>query len=92
MNNIPTAEKFLEKFKNKSTHYADQDYDEDRLIKALKEFAELHVQAALKAASEKATTITAWKTKFVGLENIGYKEEVVYEKSILEAYPLNNIQ
>jgi hypothetical protein len=92
MYKIPTAEEFLEKIKNKSTHYADQNYDEERLIKALKEFAELHVQAALKEASEKATTITAWKTKFVGLENVGYKEEVVYEKSILNAYPLKNIK
>lgn len=82
MEKIPTAEEFLQNYKNDSDHYADQDYDERRLIKALKEFAQLHVEAALKEAS--ATDIVSGRS---------YKHRTEYDKdSILKSYSLENIK
>lgn len=87
---VPTAEEFLQNYKNDSDHYADQDYSEGRLIKALQEFAKLHVEAALKEASEKAK-ITERK---VTLDNTGgyVRVPTIYKKYILNSYPLDNIK
>jgi hypothetical protein len=87
---IPTAEEFLQNYKNDSDHYADQDYSEGRLIKALQEFAKMHVTAALKEASEKATVTP------IDHEEIseGSFRPIwgVDDDSILNSYPLENIK
>lgn len=100
MSSIPEAEIFLEKFRNHSKHYADQDYDEFKLVEALKEYSSLHVQAALKAASEKAIlSIDGIVEKgngqsyFVDSGNHYSETQIEINKdSILNAYPLTNIK
>lgn len=88
MSEIPAAEEFLQNYKNDSDHYADQDYSEGRLIKALQEFAKLHVTAALKEASENAETEEEMGNPY-DPDDIYY---VVDKKSILNSYPLENIK
>lgn len=73
---ILTAEKFLEK------ENLPESISGGTLKHALIEFAKLHVQAALEAASENAYT------RFIPFTN---DEEIVRE-SILEAYPLSSIK
>ena len=81
---IPTASKLFEEY-SWSSYLEDGGYatciDIEDFEKALIDFAKLHVQAALKAASE----------------NLEYTEEdssvpYVVESSILNAYPLENIK
>ena len=50
------------------------------------EFAKLHVEAALKAASEEAQAIEGWNTGFSG------SAASVDKDSILNSYPLKNIK
>jgi hypothetical protein len=78
---IPTAEEFLKEYELGNTGKIDIEDAREAII----EFAKLHVEAALKAASENATTIN--KPKFKG--DINY---VVDGDSILNAYPLENIK
>ena len=92
--NIPTAVEFLKECQSNpskgwTTH------------KAMIEFAKMHVEAALKAASEEVTLI-----KDLGEDDEGnficeklktYNDEEGYpiyidEKSILNAYPSNNVK
>jgi hypothetical protein len=77
---VPTAEEFLQNYKNDSDHYADQDYSEGRLIKALQEFAKLHVEAALHIASERADLTDNGSFPYVD------------KLSILNSYPLDKIK
>lgn len=94
-NNIPTAEEFaLETM---------QGTDLQEIERALINFAKLHVEAALKAASEKAQMVGETQhdnnapdvhSDFVYVVNsngadYGY---TVDKDSILEAYPLTNIK
>lgn len=72
MNKMPTAEEFL-----KSKNYFDSDEYEDLII----EFAKLHVEAALKSASEKAT-----------YSGFNFASIEIDEDSILNAYPLDWIK
>ena len=86
MENIPTAEELLN-----DRVYITQDDIEDvhdsisTVAEAMIEFAKLHVEAALKHASEKAELSN--KPKFSGDYNL-----VVDEDSILNSYPLNKIK
>ena len=86
MENIPTAEELLN-----DRVYITQDDIEDvhdsisTVAEAMIEFAKLHVEAALKHASEKAELSN--KPKFSGDYNL-----VVDEESILNSYPLENIK
>lgn len=48
-NKIPTAEEFIKNFNREEGHNFEQD-----VPKAMQEFAKLHVEAALKEASEDA--------------------------------------
>lgn len=74
---IPTAKAFIVKWcKERGYNHITQMYDIDE---CMKEFAELHVKTALKAASEVNETD--------GTE--GYK---IYPESILDAYPIENIK
>lgn len=68
--NTPTAEEFLKSI-FPDTKYSDQDYE------VLREFAKLHVEAALKEASSQAY----WD----GADGVNIK-------SILNSYPLTNIK
>jgi hypothetical protein len=76
---VKTAKEFLEA--TGAMYFTELKQKEETLI----EFAKLHVEAALQAASENATTIN--KPKFKG--DINY---VVDEDSILNAYPIENIK
>ncbi len=85
MEKIPTAEEFLENHLEISYFYDDKSgamvcYADD-MQKAMIEFARLHVQAALEAASVKAEL----KEAYSGMVWID-------EESILNAYPLENIK
>jgi hypothetical protein len=76
MEKLPTAEEFLLNELNKETPKSIQD--------VLIEFAKLHVEAALKQASEKADVI---------FEGAGHSADAyVDKKSILNSYPLTNIK
>ncbi len=72
---LPTAYQFL-------TNFTDEP-DDDTIYEAMVEFAKLHVEAALKAASEKADIIP---------DPNGMDWDVVDKDSILSAYPLENIK
>jgi hypothetical protein len=91
---IPSAEDWLSNHKELSSYdvaYHDeggyQGVDENKLYKIMIEFAKLHVEAALKAASVSAE-----------IENCGNPydpsddSKCVSETSILNAYPLDNIK
>ena len=82
---IPTAEDFLQDSFTISHFYNDK-YNRmscfsDDVQKAMIEFAKLHVEAALKAASENATSYV-----------IGGLTSEVDEDSVLNAYPLTYIK
>lgn len=85
MSKIPTVEKFLRQSKSLHNMWDNTrgkgEWDEKAIIKSHIEFAKLHVEAALKEASEKAE----WK---------GYTLAAVEicDYSILDAYPLENIK
>ncbi len=96
-----TAEEFLKKLDDASgTTWTDSDID---ICKAFIEFAKLHVEAALEAASEKANMFGETQHSnnapdvyedFVYVSNpngadYGYR---VNKESILNAYPLDNIK
>lgn len=94
-----TAEEFLKQhYEEVKKHFVgfipkgDESYTEysinhpfPKLEDAMIEFAKLHVEAALKAASENAEVVN--KPKFSGDYN-----PVVDEDSILNAYPLDQIK
>lgn len=74
----PTAEEFLPKNSNGM-------YSRNEVETAMIEFAKLHVEKALKEASQQAEISN--KPKFSGDYNL-----VVDEDSILNSYPLENIK
>ena len=82
---IPTTEQLFESY---SSSYQFEEGDSEYLIdkedfkEAMIKFAKLHVEAALKVASENAS---------VYADEGGYSE-FVDESSILNAYPLDNIK
>jgi hypothetical protein len=81
MKNIPTAEGFLNK---KYPKFEDLDKGDiwDNIEKTMIEFAKLHVEAALKAASYKADE------KEISSEEVNE----YYRSKIINAYPLENIK
>ena len=78
MEKIPTAEEF-----NNDIRYVTYSLDEKLIT-----FAKLHVEAALKAAGEKAKI----KREYEGNTGSEYCYEYVDSSSILKSYPLENIQ
>jgi hypothetical protein len=80
--NIPTAQEFIKstelvvKFDNTNGCIL-----EEELPNLLKNFAKLHVEAALKEASEQAYAFTSFDDK-----------PLVSKLSILNSYPLTNIE
>ena len=75
-NNIPTAEEILDK--NAMSVY--EDVTGKYILNAMIEFAKLHVEAALKAASE---------TEVLYLRNGNAYTD---EKAIINSYPIDNIK
>ena len=84
METIPTADDVYHSIKG--------EYPDHNSEKAMVEFAKLHVAAALKEASEKATTIID-NNSYCGNTGSEYDPEIIVDKnSILNAYPLTNIK
>jgi hypothetical protein len=79
MSKIPTAEEFFKSSIPKYESVSELMTDGDIFYHA-KEFARLHVQAALKEAAEKAVTEEVWGDYYVD------------KNSILNSYPLTNIK
>ena len=91
---IPSAEEWLSNHKELSSYdvaYHDeggyQGVDENKLYKIMIEFAKLHVEAALKAASEKVS-LTDFAYEF--LQEGAY--DAIDKETILNDYPLDNIK
>lgn len=93
MEKIPTAENFLKDFELGETGKVDIEDAKQAII----EFAKLHVEAALKAASEKSYV------EYIDLETkevFDYTDVItddgvgadVNKNSILNSYPLENIK
>lgn len=74
MENIPTAEEVLREY---NSHSYDSDW---RTLVAMRKFAKLHVEAALKAAAINVS---------MGPFSVG---RGVLKQSILTAYPIENIK
>lgn len=103
-NNIPTAEEFLNNFRFKSEEYIGNS-DFEVMEEYARQFAKLHIEAALKTASEKAkwyniTTEISFEdmrdfdfkdTDYAGDPCIGYNI-FIDKESILNAYPFENIK
>jgi hypothetical protein len=83
---IPTAEEF------KNKEYSNVYWDENSAMEFAIEFAKLHVEAALKAASEKVKCGLEYSHHEGEFEDIPVYEATVDEKSILNAYPESNIK
>lgn len=56
-------------------------------IEVAKNLSKLHVEAALKAASESKSSVTAYTA-----DGLNYQEMKLTKESILSAYPLTNIK
>jgi hypothetical protein len=91
MKKIPTAEEFFNKrskdlgFENWTNLIVQQEWD--TIDKITIEFAKLHVEAALKAASEKGYGLYENEGEWRGVS-----KSKINKKSILNAYPLTNIK
>lgn len=83
MEKIPTAKKFIEKYIEENNHDSNIDI-EDALI----EFAKLHVERALKEASEKAKLTS----EVCEVLQEHWFEEYIDKDSILNSYSLDNIK
>ena len=83
MEKIPTAEEFFEQWCDNKGYVAIDECND--ISECMIEFAKLHVEAALKHASELAEISN--KPKFPGDYNL-----VIDEDSILNSYPLENIK
>lgn len=87
--NIPTAKEILKQYSDKAYRIQEVRFEE-----MLQEFAKLHVEAALKAASKNvkciwvnSKTIEVSPTHSKTLKTVGVDKQV-----ILNAYPLTNIK
>ena len=88
---MKTAEEFLKNF-NEEENNIDKLYYDSYVKKAMIGFAKMHVQEALKQASEKADadfTYLGDDLKEIGAE---YIEVYTIKDSILNAYSLENIK
>ena len=88
---MKTAEEFLKYFNEKEGNI-DKLYYDSYVKKLMREFAKMHVQEALRLASEKADadfTYLGDDLKEIGAE---YIEVYTIKDSILNAYPLDLIK
>lgn len=88
MSNIPTAKEFLDSYKKTIGVRLISDMSPEQISNYAIEFAKLHVQAALKAASKQAKT----KEDVAIFAEGSYRTQVVDKESILNSYPLENIK
>lgn len=87
MGKIRTAEQVLNDY-DSFEHYEDKAFIEKKCLSAMREFAKLHVEAALRAVHEKGIDhITEWS----GNPYTGEGSDGLSEEKILKAYPLTNI-
>lgn len=103
-NKIPTAAEKLMDLKTYFKRHTASDGKEalngyalwEDIPQVMKDFAQLHVEAALKAASDKATILMSEDgNKSVEVGQKAFMREESYEinkKSILSAYPKENIK
>jgi len=92
---ITKAEEFLQNTVGENNNSFDIIFDvkiTSDVTKAMIEFAKLHVEAALKAASEKVKCGLEYSHHEGEFEDIPVYEATVDEKSILNAYPESNIK
>lgn len=85
MNKIPTAKEALQEVLDKLGLTIIDDL-KICIQETIIEHTKLHVEAALKAASENAEAVDGWNTGFSGCA------ASVSKQSILDAYPLTNIK
>jgi hypothetical protein len=83
MEKIPTASEFYQNYIEENNHDSHIDIEEMMI-----EFAKMHVEAALKEASENAETEDVWE----GNTGSEYCDTIVNKDSILNSYPLENIK
>jgi len=83
MNKIPTAEEFSNNYRFFEDRGSEINWS--NIYKFSRDFAKLHVQAALKEVLEKAKK--DWKDK-----SNGYSYQDITEESIINIYDLNNIK
>ena len=88
MEQIPTAKDYISKNLTDFWEGGKAQYNGEDVEKTMIEFAKLHVEAALKQASEEAK-ITYDYSGNTGSE---YCDEFVDKDSILNSYPLENIK
>jgi hypothetical protein len=84
MEKIPTAEEFYQNYIEENNHDSHIDIEEMMI-----EFAKMHVEAALKEASEKAKIKTDYWTDLGGGE---HEESTINKNSIKKSYSLDNIK
>ena len=99
MSNIPSINEFVNKQSLRNFEFEEGYFiDEEDFRKALQEYAVLHVQAALKAASEKATILKdgtdightgIWEAYDHSKNDVEY---TVNKEAILNSYSLTNIK
>lgn len=82
MNTLPTAEEFFDSANIGVSNDTEYVYCQKDVVKKAKEFAKMHVEAALKTASENV---------YVELDEHDM-EYIVNKKSILNSYSLDNIK
>jgi len=88
MSKIPTAKEFFfKRYKELGINHADEIDGEDEEIAI--EFAQLHVEAALKAAAIKAKINPNYSSKYDDPED---RRHEINKESILSAYPKENIK
>ena len=85
---IPTAEEFLNDSFRETGFDITCKIQRGLVLSTIKEFAKLHVEAALTEAVEKAKI----KYEYSGNTSSEYCDEYVDHNSILNAYPLTNIK
>lgn len=84
---IPTAEQLYHTAKGSNVNISKRQF-----INAVKAFAKLHVNAALKAAADKATIdddTASWSGQ---VWDDGPLPQIVVKHSITKAYPLTNVK
>ena len=90
MSKIPTVEKWLNKHALECIEKDCVNINELKCI--MIHFAREHVEAALKEASEKAVTDYEYAGETGEFDDISVYDYFVDKKSILNAYPLENVK
>lgn len=84
---IPIAEEYFDSSNLKISNTTEYQYSKTDVVKAAKKFTQLHVEAALKAASKKAK-LTDFASEFLQEG----ASDAIDTRSILNAYPKENIK